>query len=1768
TITIRATDSLSVTGSLSVTVLVNESVTISGDTSLATTQGITRFTSAYTTNSGTVPRSISVISQNGGAAPAGFTIDSNRLRVDASVTADTYYVYVMATDNAGDTAVVAVTVRVNETLTIGTASNIITTFTRADSVVAFSATRGTAPYQYSIYSVSPSANTESISIDASTGRVTVSGLTNPETYTITIVVTDSVGATDTRTMRIQVNPSVSVAGGSNETTTYGVRRSTSAFTSTGGTVLGTSGAGYANYLYSFTSSPTHAGITISETNGVIRVSETVAAGTYTITVRSTDALGLYGTKVITFLVNDSITVSGGQATLQTTYGRARSSAAFTYSGGTVPLSFTISGLIPGVTISETGVVRVAETTPVGTYTETVTATDFVSATGYKTLIIIVNESVTISGGSNIVTTQGRATFSDPFVTDSGTVPRSLSFSSSATGLRLDTNTGRVHVESTAAAGTYNETVTVTDEAGATARKAITILINPVVALSGATALTTTYSISRSSSVLTASGGTTSASGGQPTDTYTFFIARVTDSASATRDSVTIGLSIDSRTGVVTVSSTTPSDTYTVTVWASDGFGETGSATFTIRVNASISVNGGQETLTTTFGTARTSTAFTYNGGTVPLTFTVSGLNTGVTINQSGQVRVAETTPVGTYLETITATDFVSASGYRTMIIVVNPMVTISGGSNIVTTFGRADSSQPFLTDSGTVPRSLSFSASALGLTLDTNTGRVHVGTNTPAGTYNETVTVTDEAGAIARKAITIRVNPVVSVSGGSAITTTYTIADSSSAFTASGGTVESTGGQAGTTYTFSLGRVTDSVSGIVNAATAGISINSSTGRVSVTSSTPADTYQVSVVAADGLGETGTVSMQIVVNPMITVVGGSSINGYTDSASTHTFTFTNGTGIKTATAQTTGIAGTSWLLTNNQATFSIPQNTTPQTFKETLTITDAKGAQITHVITVVVNKAYRSISISASASTVKYGETLLISSTWVPTASNNGDALTISTTTGAICSVAMRDTNTAILTASGGVGTCTLTAQVLEGDTYVAASATPINVTVTVADTITVTANASATANYTGSALASAPSFTTTGLKNGDVASSVTYTYSSTSGTCAQGGTCSVGDTGPGGGKVFYVAPSAQWWGQYLEAAPSDLTEASWCATGSGSNSAQRGTSSSVGDGKLNSVITATACTAGAMGSARSYAGGGLSDWYLPTSEELALMYSQRTALGLNSSATYWGSDPVDSSTARGYNIATGATATGSKELFQSVRPIRAFSATSNSYGPSTSNPTNAGAYSITPSVLVLGASRSTANYAAVQYVAGSLVINKITQSALSIASQNGARTGVDETYTLYPTGGSSSASNAYRVITGGTAGGCTATTFLSATVAGTCLVTVQRAGDNNYHAVIGSTIEVGFLKFESTTSGRVLQVVDTATKPVINSLSVSTGLAGDTVTLSGGALTGTSLMAIGNVRVTSFTVVNSMTIIFTVPSGSLNGKVGLRNTKGEIAYSAGNFTTLSAPTLTITDSTLTGRGGNAFSDALVFNTTGQVDSYTINQSAPVGLTFSTSTGQFSGTPSARQETITIQLRAHNRAGTASANFTLFISDQVTGLSLMSMMVQETVSTETNTKTSTIASTAETQTASSASTETATQESSVVVATASAPTTTESQTVETTTTQSESVTTNSSSTPQADTSSTQSESVVVTSSSAPSTETTSVSTTSSSETSTPPAPSPSSSSGAETTTTSSSTPMTTSSTPSETPPPSSAPSSESTAPESNATTSSSTESSSG
>ena len=127
-------------------------------------------------------------------------------------------------------------------------------------------------------------------------------------------------------------------------------------------------------------------------------------------------------------------------------------------------------------------------------------------------------------------------------------------------------------------------------------------------------------------------------------------------------------------------------------------------------------------------------------------------------------------------------------------------------------------------------------------------------------------------------------------------------------------------------------------------------------------------------------------------------------------------------------------------------------------------------------------------------------------------------------------------------------------------------------------------------------------------------------------TCAQGGACALGDTGPGGGIVYYKASTSQWWGQYLEVAPVSWFGGSidpewfWCDAASpaddttnhpipggtqGNTSGVKATD--IGMGWANSERIARHCATGAAVMTRMYHGGGKSDWYLPTSDELAEM---------------------------------------------------------------------------------------------------------------------------------------------------------------------------------------------------------------------------------------------------------------------------------------------------------------------------------------------------------------------------------------------------------------------------------------------------------------------------------------------------------------------------------------------------------------------------------
>lgn len=207
--------------------------------------------------------------------------------------------------------------------------------------------------------------------------------------------------------------------------------------------------------------------------------------------------------------------------------------------------------------------------------------------------------------------------------------------------------------------------------------------------------------------------------------------------------------------------------------------------------------------------------------------------------------------------------------------------------------------------------------------------------------------------------------------------------------------------------------------------------------------------------------------------------------------------------------------------------------------------------------------------------------------------------------------------------------------------------------------------------------------------------------------CEPGDWCLLGKKGPGGGEVFYDAGSQQSWGRFLEVAPEDwffagcsipslgcdslvnLSMSPWCYPiengGKGDVDVKSfidksNLSTVVGAGKVNTEAMLLGCASKTNGAAkvRAYRGGGLSDWYLPSKDELNELCkyakfqdtgnptirckeSRSLKAGFYAAAPYWSSSEYDSSYAFYQSFSNGGIWATSKDYWSIIlRPIRAF----------------------------------------------------------------------------------------------------------------------------------------------------------------------------------------------------------------------------------------------------------------------------------------------------------------------------------------------------------------------------------------------------------------------------------------------------------------------------------------------------------------------------
>lgn len=174
--------------------------------------------------------------------------------------------------------------------------------------------------------------------------------------------------------------------------------------------------------------------------------------------------------------------------------------------------------------------------------------------------------------------------------------------------------------------------------------------------------------------------------------------------------------------------------------------------------------------------------------------------------------------------------------------------------------------------------------------------------------------------------------------------------------------------------------------------------------------------------------------------------------------------------------------------------------------------------------------------------------------------------------------------------------------------------------------------------------------------------------------CGDGGLCQVGDTGPGGGVIFYDAGPAHVGDRYYEVAPSGADfNGMWCDAGG-----TAATSTAIGTGKANTAaILGLGCTFGAVVNAVAYNGGGKNDWYVPSADEMlelckyargiapegncvALNNPLSPSLGLDDMTQYWTSSQFDGSNVYISVGLDGITQDSPQSMDPVVRPIRSF----------------------------------------------------------------------------------------------------------------------------------------------------------------------------------------------------------------------------------------------------------------------------------------------------------------------------------------------------------------------------------------------------------------------------------------------------------------------------------------------------------------------------
>ncbi|MFE8646672.1 beta strand repeat-containing protein [Sphingomonas sp. NCPPB 2930] len=419
------------------------------------------------------------------------------------------------------------------------------------------------------------------------------------------------------------------------------------------------------------------------------------------------------------------------------------------SGGTAPYTYSVSGGAPppGISVSSAGNVSGTATTS-GNYSFTVSSTDSSTGSGApfnttRTYSVTVSAPTITVAPAALPNPAVGVAYSQTVSASGGTAPYTFAITAGALPAGMNLAGGGALSGTPTAAGTFNFTVTATDNGGFTGSRAYTVTVAAPTISIAPTSLPNAVAGQAYSSTLTASGGTAP---------YSFAI---------TAGVLPSGISL-SPTGVLSGASTV-AGTFNFTVSATDGSSGagapfSGSRAYALTVGAP-TLTIAPVTLPNPVGGTPYAQNLSASGGSAPYSFSISAgsLPAGLTLSTAG---VLSGTPAasGTFNFSATATDANGFSASRAYTFSVSaPVLTIAPSTLSAGTVGLSYR-QTIVAAGGTAPYSYAVSAGALppGLSLASATGAL-TGVPTTVGSFDFTVAVTDALGFPATRAFTIAV---------------------------------------------------------------------------------------------------------------------------------------------------------------------------------------------------------------------------------------------------------------------------------------------------------------------------------------------------------------------------------------------------------------------------------------------------------------------------------------------------------------------------------------------------------------------------------------------------------------------------------------------------------------------------------------------------------------------------------------------------------------------------------------------------------------------------------------------------------------------------------------------------------------------------------------------------------------------------------------------------------------------------------------------------